>query len=598
MKKPIFPRIIGLALVYAGVFILLVAIQFANHQSFSLRVGDFVVSGNYGVQESGAPPQDHTRSLSGGVGILYGGMEFFLTDSNGDGSLGLINSSGAREHTRPVGMTVSNNVALFRLSGGAEISFASWQEEELQELQITVRLPETFQALELPYRLLRSSRIRHNAEGESYVIAGGRSYRLNASTVDYERRLIVMNTREPVASYWTVLDEESSDPSRFVLAEAQDRRRYEEALGRWLDRSFALWSAAGRSDGETTLAYLATAAASGSYQAAVAALSPGFAPETSGDFMASVYLGRMDQGLRSSMVYERENFSRLSQLIAEGSTDILMDPHVVEFLALRGHDSLVEETAAIAGTISDPGLDLIPGILEGYVDWLSYRPGENNPFEQLADQACLFLSERIVSSPQGEWILVFDGATADLEFNTRLAAGLTAYGEHTGQDFWIEIGRSLILSVIAFVDETGTAPLQLRLGEDGGLLEEDNAEGLSSARIYRLLRLGDYSVRAVALHAGAINAWALTAATEVTTQFNQESNMLDIAASFPRGETHYMFIRGIQPFVQLRLYNIPFRTDPRFESYDSSGWAYSPSEQTLMVKMKHQLPTEHIQIYY
>jgi hypothetical protein len=601
MKKPIFPRIIGLAMTYVGVFILLVVIQFANRRSFSLRIGDVVISGNYGAQETGAAPQGNTRSLAGGASVLYGGMEFFLTDNDDGDSLGLMTRSGSREPARPVDMTVSNDTALFRLSGGAEISFANRQGEESQELRIVVRLPETCQALELPYRLLRSSRIRRNAGGESYVIAGGKSYRLNASTVDFERSLIVIDIREPVASYGAVQSAEGFDPSRSVLASARDPRRYDETLNLWLDRSFALWRASdsGGADEETTLAYLAESARRGSYQAAVAALSPEFSPGTSGTFMPSVYMGRMDQGLRSSMAYERENFSRLSRLIAEGSADFLRDPHVIEFLAVRGYDDLIDSGVAIARTLdhADPGLDLIPGILEGYADWLFFRPSEENPFEDLADQACFSLPEKILPSHQGERVLVFDGSGANLEFNSRLGAGMIAYGEHTGQELYTGIGRSLVLSVLAFVDESGTAPLLLRLEADGEIAA-DTAAVLSSARIYRLLRIGDYAARAVSLYAAPNNVWTLTAAAGVTANFNQETNMLDISVNFPRGETHYMFIRGIRPFVQIRLYNIPFRTDPRFESYDSSGWAYSPSEQTLMVKMKHQLSTEHIQIYY
>jgi hypothetical protein len=74
--------------------------------------------------------------------------------------------------------------------------------------------------------------------------------------------------------------------------------------------------------------------------------------------------------------------------------------------------------------------------------------------------------------------------------------------------------------------------------------------------------------------------------------------MLDIAAEFPVGETHYLLIRGVRPFAKLQLYGIDFRTDPRFERYDSSGWAYSPSEQALLVKMKHKSPAEHIRIFF
>jgi hypothetical protein len=313
--------------------------------------------------------------------------------------------------------------------------------------------------------------------------------------------------------------------------------------------------------------------------------------------MSSVYLGRMDQGLRSNIVYERENFSRLSGLITEGSADFLKTPHAIEFLAVRDYGNLIDNGAAILNALDSADPDLIPGILEGYTDWRIYRPATANPFERLADQACLSLSEKIIAGHQGEWIAVFDGEIANLEFNSRLGAGLIAYGEHSGQEVWAGIGRSLVLSVIAFMDETGTAPLAVSAAANGEI-EANGSAALSSARLYRLLRLGDYSARAVGLHAAANGIWTWTAASGVSANFNQENNMLDISATFPRGETHYMFIRGIRPFTEVWLYNQRYRTDPRFETYDSSGWAYSPSEQTLMVKMKHQLPTEHIQIYY
>jgi hypothetical protein len=315
----------------------------------------------------------------------------------------------------------------------------------------------------------------------------------------------------------------------------------------------------------------------------------------------------MDQGLRSSIVYERDNFNRLSALIAGGSADFLKTPHVIDFLSIRGYNSLVDNGGAIARSMDSAALDLdlIPGILEGYMDWLSLRPGTDNPFAALTEPACFSLSGKIVADQSGERIVVFDEEIANLEFNSRLGAALTAYGEHTDQEVWAGIGRSLVLSVLAFVDDAGTeplaaplaAPLAVRLGTNGAI-EADTGAAFSSARIYRLLRLGDYAARPVDLGDVANGIWAWTAASRVTATFDQENNMLDIAAAFPQGETHYMFIRGIRTFAQLRLYNIPYRTDPRFESYDSSGWAYSPSEQTLMVKMKHLNPTEHIQRYY
>jgi hypothetical protein len=241
-------------------------------------------------------------------------------------------------------------------------------------------------------------------------------------------------------------------------------------------------------------------------------------------------------------------------------------------------------------------MDLIPGILEGYTDWQLFRPNTENPFERLVDQACFTITENIILV-QEERILAVTQGKANLEFNIRLGAALAAYGEYTDQEDWTGIGRSLVLSGLSFVDETGAAPLTLNISATGEITAVTGAT-LSAARIYRLLRLGEHSARAISLGSAATGAWAWTAASGVTASFNQENNVLDISVSFPGGETHYMLIRGIRSFTQIQLYNIPFRTDPQFERYDSSGWAYSPSEQTLMVKMKHRLPTEHILIYY
>jgi hypothetical protein len=79
---------------------------------------------------------------------------------------------------------------------------------------------------------------------------------------------------------------------------------------------------------------------------------------------------------------------------------------------------------------------------------------------------------------------------------------------------------------------------------------------------------------------------------------HREEGVLDVSVDFAAGETHYMMIRGLRPFTKIQLYGIDFRTDPRFERYDSSGWAYSASEQTLILKMKHKSPIEHVRIYF
>ena len=43
---------------------------------------------------------------------------------------------------------------------------------------------------------------------------------------------------------------------------------------------------------------------------------------------------------------------------------------------------------------------------------------------------------------------------------------------------------------------------------------------------------------------------------------------------------------------------MPFRTDPKFESYNSSGYVYNAETQTMFFKSLHKAQRETIKLYY
>jgi hypothetical protein len=135
-------------------------------------------------------------------------------------------------------------------------------------------------------------------------------------------------------------------------------------------------------------------------------------------------------------------------------------------------------------------------------------------------------------------------------------------------------------------------PPVFTLSDDGTFIASPEAR-FSAARFYQHLHFGNYP-RTERI-AGGINGWAWTAVSSIAV--TQNGNITDIAVTFPIGETHYMILRGIRPFTKIQLYGIDYRTDPQFERYDSSGWSYSSSEQSLLLKVKHQQTVEHIVIY-
>ena len=67
---------------------------------------------------------------------------------------------------------------------------------------------------------------------------------------------------------------------------------------------------------------------------------------------------------------------------------------------------------------------------------------------------------------------------------------------------------------------------------------------------------------------------------------------------FPEGDTHYIIIKGVSPFNSIYIYDMAFRTDPRFESYNSSGYVYKKSTNTLLLKSRHKSEFEKIRLVY
>jgi hypothetical protein len=275
------------------------------------------------------------------------------------------------------------------------------------------------------------------------------------------------------------------------------------------------------------------------------------------------------------------------------------------YLFIRGHTNSAGEGAAFIRTVKPDSvtLDIIPGIFEGYTDFSKWNPNEENPFERLIDPACLLVFQGILQDAALETVFVIRNKSAadgeldsvDTEFNLRLGTALLLWAEKNKQSGWIELGRSLILSVIARRDSNGSVPQTLVFANNGSF-EEAPGGRIGAARLYRILEQGEYSPHAVEISSAASNVWAWTAAAVHGSL--QENNIFDISVSFPAGETHYMIIWGIPPFDNIQLYNTNWPTDTQFERYDSSGWVYYSQEKILVLKMRHRVTEEHIRIYF
>jgi hypothetical protein len=407
--------------------------------------------------------------------------------------------------------------------------------------------------------------------------------------------LLLLRPAGTEISYGVFPERKVFHPEDYTLAAALTRDSFDKALLHWRDQSYALWTAA-PIDEDLAIAYGSEALRQGTYKAVIAAVSPALASQ--GGYGPSVYFGRLSGALRSISQAEGERYSRLSRLVNEKSTDFFLESHGLEGFVLRGAASLIDGAGALARSLDPAALDAgwISGILEGFTDWARYRPGRENPFGEPAAGVLALIAGDLWQSPGGDRVLFFHERRAETEFNLRLGKALTAWAESAGDDSWAAVGRSVILSALASQDAAGTLPGALYLSASGEFTEVPEVPRIGSARVWRLLEPGDYYPHAEAFSAGRNGFWIWTAAAGVSV--SEEGADLNIAVSFPVGESHYMLIRGIRPFVKIQLHGIDFRSDAQFERYDSSGWTYSTAEQTLLLKLKHRSSQEHIRIVY
>jgi hypothetical protein len=564
---------------------MLAFVQFSKRGGFTHKIGSFVISGHNRtgvVYENLNNPNEYF--LEGDVHVLFGGMDFCLVNGNDGRSLSLFIGDESLE-ALPEHMIVSDSedVVTFTFTGGTELIFTALRSGKQEELRITGVFSEEVTGIELPFKLQRRAGVRNTGDGSFIINFGGANYSFGNSSMDIERRLLILNLGAYL-SYGIIPELKTFSPDDFILPEAEVAEAYNMAVTRWRERVFSLWNHAlsEYNNEDLVVAFIVEALSRGSYAMAVEAVPASFLGSSARTYESSVYVGALDQASRSLVAVEREKLNRLSRQINEKSLEFLLEPRVFEYLALHGYTALISAGAELAGTIEPDilALDLVPGILEGYLDWNLLGRDEDNPFENLTGIACSLIFESLLRTSDGNsgyQVFVSYGEPGYLEFNLRLGKALLAYAESVQNNSWAGIGRSLILSAL--------------YGSSG---ESSGSSVFESARLYRVLSPVDAYPRTVTMLPQGTRAW--TTALAISTA--QQNDILDISVSFLAGGTHYMIVRGIGPFSRIQLYDMDFRMDSQFERYDSSGWNYVSQEQTLLLKMRHRNPVEHVRIIF
>ncbi|MDR0456573.1 MAG: hypothetical protein LBH20_07835 [Treponema sp.] len=581
--------------------------QFTRGGNFSRKIGDILINGRYSSETN---ISSERQLLDGGTNVSFGGLEFRLAPKNkntADTGFCLIDSQGGRQQIFPEYITFAENGAAFILPGGTEISFTSHhsgettgeKQDSTPEFKISGKFSGDVSAVEIPFRTQHSSIIRDNGNNTLTILYNGSRYQFNRPLNSAESGQLVLSAAAPVVSYRTVTGKKEFNPAEFIISPAESAQTFSDTISRWVNRNFALWDRMGlETDEDTVIAWCGEAIRQGTYRSAISVIPVSFSSSPQRSWESAVYqfdrkIGVWETAIRTMSVFEREKISRISRLLAERQISLFTESHLIEFLAMRGHNQLVDNILSFVQGL-DPSavtLETGPGILESYLDVDKWRPQTVNPFEPLVEQVCRLTGDNL--HRVREQIFVFSDNHADVESNLRLGNAIYQWGEKSGNGNWAGLGRSLVLSVISLSDNNGLIPASLMIDRTGEIVLP--GDQISTAKVYRLLNNNEYLPHAVTT--GTSGIWAWTTASSVNVV--QDDRQMNISIRFPVGETHYVMLNNVKPFPLLQIYDMNWRRAFDFESYyNSSGWYYFEREQILVVKINHRSNVENIRIYF
>jgi hypothetical protein len=478
----------------------------------------------------------------------------------------------------------------------------------------------TLRTLSLPFRLEEAQRIEAVPGIPLIELVGrvGRWYVSMPPGSDLDasgRRLVVRvdSSGEPLSVVFDRLEGPEEPYVYWFSREAPlaDEQRYRRELQDFLDRAYRSWSrVAAEEPGNPELAgalgvsLLSESLERGEYRTVLALVSRSIRqilrenPDAEIEYAGACYLGDLPSFLRHRTAQSAEEISLLTELIRRADLSLFSIPRLVPFIVNHAPFSLAEEVVRLADSVDlqrEALIDVL-NITSTYLDALRILGLGDGALGRVATAVESRLLPALRPAPEGLYFVLprqGDSASVDLLASVRAGRVLQEAGRLLDEPAYEQLGRNLVLAVLAHADAQAVTPATGRLTDDAFAADR---ESLAPEELYRLVAEERYTPEEYPLYQMlAPGSWVLTASHLDSVQI--DSRRQRYLFSFPQGQTHYLLIQGVRPPESVVMHGIPWKTDPQYFQY-SDGWSYDAATQSLFVKLTHRSEAEELILNY
>ena len=509
--------------------------------------------------------------------VSYNGLSLYIDDQNP--ACYAKRGINHKEELRLIDWTSDENSCTFQFTDNINLTVGLTSDEDNSSFYAESNLPDDVAMLYIPFKF--NSYMKILEEGNRTLLSGKRlQWELNSPSV-IEKTLVV--TRKAPKITYSVHKESTKftfdSISEIALASPTLFLETRNNVKSNLIAQFKANTQETNLTEQIAISYVAAQASNGNYTAAIEEIPQTIKKSKTRTYLSAPYfntLAEMDGILET---YIANTDVQISKAAVSGSLDVFTIRNIANFLYISKNQSLVEQILARTATSDLTAIPLsqATGIIQTYIDLYKFKPdyaailkpAVENCISRICE-ACSFANDTLTISENGNFISVIQAA----EIGTALAR----YGQIIENPVYEKGGYIVLNSYLG-----GSNSFDLRtLANLYPVLFYDNPNYPHFEKIHE---------------ENGVITWAWTCTNNFGYKADSPTSTT-ISIPFSMGSTHYVILKGIKKFTSIYIYDIAFRTDSRFESYNSSGYIYKPETSTLLLKSRHKEDVEDIRFDY
>ena len=561
-----------LLLFYIAVGFLILVLQFRNESSITKTIGELKITM--------AKLQDESREqkLKNMLQASFLGITFSANDTN---PAVLNYADNTSENLVLDSYSESDNQCTFIFQGGSSLSFRVAGNGDNARLELIASLPENATSISIGYAPASGYSITGTSAKQIIFSSQKESFALKATELT-ENTVLLSNSEE--TAFFAPYDAKSVFTFESSLSSAlSDKNTFEQtinALRTKIVQDFVSASEAAPSSitEEVVMAYVAEMARANKYKEALDTVPSSFKRSSRRTFRTTPYFGNLVDMNRTLTMQLNNDKTIVSQALSANSLDIFTNWDIVSYVTIMKGTENIHRLLSIPASIQnfEPTISQAAGILNFYNTFYKLDSSCSELLESVLG-TCLETIESALKITDDKINLIENEAKAQTITALQTGTALLNYGLASGRTDISATGRFILNTELSNLND-----FDIRvLSEIYQMLIKDN---LFYPRVIILDNETDPTSP----------IWVYTAANAVKANISE--NTIELFYTFPQLESHYSFVNGVKSFKSIEIYGMQYRTDPRFESYNSSGYSYSADTKTLLLKTRHKEQEEFIKV--